>query len=227
MTIKSKAKMVRNPANPQQWIVSQGGQPGIIGPNNEDLLPVDVYSGCFARVSGIMFGTEYSGKRYISVRLNNVQKAWDGERFGGGGRPDAKSQFDASAAAPPPGAVGAPGCGAPGACRLNASRRRGRPYSGPQQGSTYYGRRDFQRRNRRHGKQYDVNCRQVSNGFALAGNVRYMVPGTSNVKVAQSHEAVAHDSDGAAGDMLASSLPPARSRNLGRPEGVYRTHLRL
>jgi hypothetical protein len=54
------------------------------------------------------------------------------------------------------------------------------------------------RGNRRHEKQYDVNCRQVSNGFALAGNVRYVVPGTSNVKVAQSFEAVATDSAGAA-----------------------------
>jgi hypothetical protein len=118
LSIKSKAKMVRNPADPTKWI-PQGGQPGIIGPNREDLLPVDVYSGSFARASGIMFGTEYSGKRYISVRLNNVQKAWDGERLGGGGRPDAKSQFDALAGiAPPPGATpvntAVPGFGAPG-----------------------------------------------------------------------------------------------------------------
>lgn len=47
-------------------------------------------------------------------------------------------------------------------------------------------------------KQFDVNCRQVSNGFALAGNVRYIVPGTSNVKVAQSFEAVATDNASAA-----------------------------
>jgi hypothetical protein len=42
-------------------------------------------------------------------------------------------------------------------------------------------------------QQFDVNCRQVSNGFALAGNVRYCVPGTQNVKVAASFEAVATD----------------------------------
>jgi hypothetical protein len=46
-------------------------------------------------------------------------------------------------------------------------------------------------------KHFDVNCRQVSNGFALAGNVRYMIPGTANVKMAQSFEAVAVDTDGA------------------------------
>lgn len=39
-------------------------------------------------------------------------------------------------------------------------------------------------------KQYDVNCRQVSNGFALAGNTRY-VNAQGNVVVAQSAEAVA------------------------------------
>jgi hypothetical protein len=44
----------------------------------------------------------------------------------------------------------------------------------------------------------DVNCRQVSNGFALAGNVRYLVPGTANVKVAQSFEAVATTAEAAA-----------------------------
>jgi hypothetical protein len=119
LSIKSKAKMVRNPQDPTKWM-PQGGQPGIVDPSGTiDLLPVDVYSGSFARATGIMFGTEYSGKRYISVRLNNVQKAWDGERLGGGGRPDAKSQFDALAGiAPPPGATAvtpaqpAPGFGA-------------------------------------------------------------------------------------------------------------------
>jgi hypothetical protein len=41
-----------------------------------------------------MFGTEYSGRNFISIRLNNIQKAADGERMGGGGKPDAKKQFD-------------------------------------------------------------------------------------------------------------------------------------
>ena len=40
-------------------------------------------------------------------------------------------------------------------------------------------------------KQYDVNIRQVSNGFALAGNVRYVDPATQTVKVAQAFEAIA------------------------------------
>lgn len=90
LTFKSKATMARGADG--RWFV-QKGQPQCVGPANEDLLPIDIYSGCFARVSGIMFGTEYSGKKFISVRLNNIQKARDGERLGGG-RPDAKSQFD-------------------------------------------------------------------------------------------------------------------------------------
>lgn len=70
------------------------GAPGIVGPYVEDLMPTDIYPGCQCLVSGIMFGTNYSGRNFISVRLNNIQKYKDGERIGGGGRPDAKSQFD-------------------------------------------------------------------------------------------------------------------------------------
>jgi hypothetical protein len=109
MTFKCKAVMARNPANPQQWIVS-GGMPGLIGPANEDLLPTDIYSGCYCRVSGIIFGSEYSGKRFISVRLNNVQKARDGEKLATGGRPDAKSQFEPLSNVPL-GGTGAPSAG--------------------------------------------------------------------------------------------------------------------
>jgi hypothetical protein len=80
--------------------VTYTGKPGLIGPYNEDLLSTDMYAGCTARVSGIMFATEYSGKRFISTRLNNIQKAADGERIGGGGRPDARSQFDPLSSVP-------------------------------------------------------------------------------------------------------------------------------
>ena len=90
LNVKQKAVASRLP-NGQ---VLYSGAPGLIGPANEDLLAADIYPGCEVRVSGIMFGTEYSGKRFISTRLNNIQKVKDGERMGGGGRPDAKSQFD-------------------------------------------------------------------------------------------------------------------------------------
>lgn len=90
LNFKQKAQATRQ----SDGRVVYSGAPGLIGPHNEDLLPTDLWAGCKARVSGIMFGTEYSGKRFISTRLNNIQKAESGERMGGGGRPDAKSQFD-------------------------------------------------------------------------------------------------------------------------------------
>lgn len=97
LTFKAKGKKFKDPSGK---IIRYDGAPGLIGPYNEDLLSIDVWSGCYARVSGIMFGSEYMGKNFISVRLNNIQKGGgpnndgSGERIGGGGRPDARSQFD-------------------------------------------------------------------------------------------------------------------------------------
>jgi hypothetical protein len=102
LNFKSKAAATRHP----DGRVTYSGAPGLIGPYNEDLLPSDMYAGAMARISGIMFGTEYSGKRFISTRLNNIQKAADGERMGGGGKPDAKSQFDPLQAPAAPGGFG-------------------------------------------------------------------------------------------------------------------------
>lgn len=107
MNFKSTATPTRHP----DGRVTYSGAPQVIGPYNEDLLPVDMYAGCEARISGIMFGTEYSGKRFISTRLNNVQKNIElpgkpFERMGGGGRPDAKKQFDPLASGPAPGSIG-------------------------------------------------------------------------------------------------------------------------
>jgi hypothetical protein len=95
LNFKTKAAPTRLPTGQ----VSYSGAPGLIGPYNEDLLPPDMYAGAMARISGIMFGTEYSGRKFISTRLNNIQKAADGERMGGGGKPDAKKQFDPLATA--------------------------------------------------------------------------------------------------------------------------------
>lgn len=97
LNFKQKAKAEKR----SDGSVAYSGGPQLIGPRQEDLLPVDIYPGCRARVSGIMFGTEYSGKRFISTRLNNIQRdvlppSGQFERIGGGGgRPDARSQFDA------------------------------------------------------------------------------------------------------------------------------------
>jgi hypothetical protein len=47
-------------------------------------------------------------------------------------------------------------------------------------------------------EQRDVQARQVSNGFALVGNRRFLEPDTSAVRVSVTAEAVAVDADGAA-----------------------------
>lgn len=75
-------------------IVYSGG-PGICGPNGGDhqIAITDIFPGCKARASGIMFATEYMGKHFISTRLNNIQLFEQGERIGGGARPTTQSQF--------------------------------------------------------------------------------------------------------------------------------------
>lgn len=94
-----KQKAVGKPINPNAPPSPQNtvytGAPGLLGPHGPEdkIMPIDVYPGCTGRVSGIMFGTEYMGKNFISVRLNNFQKYQDGDRIGGGGRPTAESQF--------------------------------------------------------------------------------------------------------------------------------------
>lgn len=100
LNFKQKAAAARDPNNPQQVIYS--GAPGLLGPlgPGDKLMVTDIYPGCLARCSGVMFGTEYMGKHYISTRLNNIQLFQNQThnpnltRIGGGGRPDADSQFD-------------------------------------------------------------------------------------------------------------------------------------
>lgn len=89
---KQKAIAARNPSTGQ---IVYTGAPGLVGPYGEDIMPIDIYSGCTGRVSGILFGSEYMGRNFVSSRLNNIQKFEDGEKIGGGARPDAKSQFGA------------------------------------------------------------------------------------------------------------------------------------
>jgi hypothetical protein len=89
LNFKQKAQASRHPGTGQ---VIYSGAPGLVGRNNEDILPLDLYSGCKVKASGILFGSEYMGKNFVSSRLNNIQKVSDGERIGNV-RPDAKSQF--------------------------------------------------------------------------------------------------------------------------------------
>lgn len=98
--------------------VLYSGAPGLLGPHGPEdiLMPQDIWAGCTGRVSGIMFGTEYAGRNFISVRLNNIQKydEGDGTRIGGGGRPTAASQFGALKDGPAGGlGSGFPGLGTP------------------------------------------------------------------------------------------------------------------
>lgn len=97
LNIKAKATPIMENG---VWTKKYSGAPGLLDVYGADMSPVDLYAGCYARCSGILFGTEYMGRRFISTRLNNIQKVADGERMGGGGRPDAKSQFDPLATRP-------------------------------------------------------------------------------------------------------------------------------
>ncbi len=96
--------------------VLYSGAPGLLGPHGPEdvIMPQDIWAGCTGRVSGIMFGTEYAGRNFISVRLNNIQKydEGDGTRIGGGQRPTAASQFGALKDSPPAGASSPFGPGA-------------------------------------------------------------------------------------------------------------------
>jgi hypothetical protein len=93
LNLKCKATAKRDPNNPQ--VILYSGAPGLCGPNGGDhqIAFTDIYPGCTARASGIMFGTEFMGKNFISTRLNNIQLFEQGERIGGGGRPTPQSQF--------------------------------------------------------------------------------------------------------------------------------------
>lgn len=98
LNFKQRAEPILNPNVPMgapPQVIGYSGGPGMLGPNGpgDVIMPTDLYAGCTGRVSGIMFGTEYMGKHFISTRLNNIQKYQDGDRIGGGVRPTAESQF--------------------------------------------------------------------------------------------------------------------------------------
>jgi hypothetical protein len=115
LNVKQKAKYRKGP----DGRVVYEGAPGILGPYGNDIAPHDIWAGCQGRVSGIMYGTEFAGKKFVSVRLNNIQLYKEGERIAGASRPDAKDQFD-PLMQPPAGAIpgvaggpGLPGTGGP------------------------------------------------------------------------------------------------------------------
>ena len=99
LNFKQKAAMAKD----QFGAVQYSGGPGLIGPGGagHQIFPTDIYPGCTGRIIGIMFGTEYMGKHFISTRLNNIQLFQTPndnpalERIGGAGRPTADQQFGA------------------------------------------------------------------------------------------------------------------------------------
>lgn len=121
LNFKKKAKIEalrpNEPVGPNNFKYT--GAPGLLGPYGPEniIMPGDVWAGCRGRISYIMFATEYMGKHFISVRMQNLQKydEGDGTRLGGGGTPAASSQFGALMA-PPAGGLGGmagfPGAGA-------------------------------------------------------------------------------------------------------------------
>jgi len=97
LNFKAKSDAKRD-AQTGQIIYS--GAPGLLGPYGDSIMPTDIYPGCTARCSGIMFGTEYMGKHFISTRLNNIQLFENCEMNPaleriGGSKPTAASQFGA------------------------------------------------------------------------------------------------------------------------------------
>jgi len=51
---------------------------------NEILVPGEVYSGCYCRVSLNFYGFSMNGNKGIAVGLNNIQKLHDGDPLAGG-----------------------------------------------------------------------------------------------------------------------------------------------
>ena len=66
-------------------------KPGIVNRMGNDIDSLEVYSGCEARVSIIMGAYDNKGKKGVWIRMQNIQKAKDGERIGG--KPKASKQF--------------------------------------------------------------------------------------------------------------------------------------
>jgi hypothetical protein len=72
-------------------VKAEKGRPGCVDAHGNEISPLDIYSGCEARISVLMGAYDNKGKRGVWVRLQNIQKARDGERIGG--RPSARKQF--------------------------------------------------------------------------------------------------------------------------------------
>lgn len=70
------------------WVLtaSSKNKPQVVSQSdiNTELLPQDIYSGMYARVTINFFGYNRAGKRGVGCGLGNVMKTRDGEALGGG-----------------------------------------------------------------------------------------------------------------------------------------------
>lgn len=81
-----EADLERNPeyAGHFYMAMSSKTRPGVVDADlNAILDPMEVYSGCYARVSINAFPYNTAGKKGVSFGLNNVQFLEDGEPLGG------------------------------------------------------------------------------------------------------------------------------------------------
>ena len=97
------------------WVMTasspQSRKPQVVGADNlnVELLPTDIYSGMYARVSINFFSYDSHGSKGVGCGLGNVMKTRDGEALSGG----ASAAQDFAGFGAPAGAVQSAGLGIP------------------------------------------------------------------------------------------------------------------
>ena len=70
------------------WVITAGtkNKPQVVHQSNiaTELIPQDIYSGMYARVTVNFFGYMYKGRKGVGCGLGNVMKTRDGDVLGGG-----------------------------------------------------------------------------------------------------------------------------------------------
>lgn len=96
------------------WVItaSTKNKPDVVDQTGADIIPQDIYSGMYGRVTINFFGYLNNGKKGIGCGLGHVQKLRDGEPLGGGasaavdfgivGKPAPAPQYPQYAAPPAP-----------------------------------------------------------------------------------------------------------------------------
>ena len=92
--VKEKTGQPYGPECKGHWVLNAGSKnkPGVVHQSdiNTDLLPQDIYSGMYARVTLNFYGYAHSqGGRGIGCGLGNVMKTQDGEPLAGGASAEA------------------------------------------------------------------------------------------------------------------------------------------